>query len=125
MARATLNKTTLLGSYPTLPLSANSADIVMTAVTGSSGSSGNQIAWSDAARLLVVVWNTDGVNPYTVTFTSVADPRNNRTGDISAYTLQAGDHAFFLFERAGWYQSDAMLYCEGNNAAVKIGACAV
>lgn len=123
MARATLNKTTLLGSYPSLPLAANSADLVETAVTGSSGSSGNQIAWGDFGKLVVIVHNTHAANPYTVTFTSIANANTlNRSGDISAYTLQATEIAVFVFERNGWYQSDAMLYLEGENAAIKIGA---
>jgi len=122
MARTTLDKTTLLGSYPSLPLSANSADLTETAVTGSSGSSGNQIAWGDFGRLFVIVHNTHATNAYTVTFTSLASSSTlNRSGDISAYSVGAGEIAVFLFERNGWYQSDAMLYCEGENAAIKIG----
>lgn len=122
MARTTLAKTTLLGSYPSLPLAANSADLVLTAVTGSSGSSGNQIAWGDFGRLLVIVQNSHATNAYTVTFTSLASPSTlNRSGDISAYSLAAGEIGVFIFERNGWYQSDAMLYCEGENAAIKIG----
>jgi len=122
MARTTLPKTTLLGSYPALPLVASSADLVETAVTGSSGSSGNQIAWGDFSRLLVFVHNTDPTNPYTVTFTSLASATTlNRTGDIGPYSLAATEVGVFIFERNGWYQADAMLYCEGNNAAIKIG----
>lgn len=122
MARTTLAKTTLLGSYPSLPLSANSADLTLTAVTGSSGSNGNQIAWGDFGRLLVIVQNSHATNAYTVTFTSLASSSTlNRSGDISAYSLAAGEIGVFIFERNGWYQSDAMLYCEGENAAIKIG----
>lgn len=123
MARTTLNKTTLLGSYPALPLAANSADLVETAVTGSSGSSGNQIAFDDFGRLVVLVHNTDAANPYTVTFTSLASATTlNRSGDIGPYTLQATEIAAFVFERNGWRQADGYLYCEGNNAAIKISA---
>lgn len=105
-----------------MPLSANSADLTETAVTGSSGSSGNQIAWGDFGRLFVIVHNTHATNAYTVTFTSLASSSTlNRSGDISAYSVGAGEIAVFLFERNGWYQSDAMLYCEGENAAIKIG----
>lgn len=122
MARTVVNKTTLLGSYPSLPIAADSADLTMTALTGSSGSSGNYILFGDFGRLLVVVQNTHATNPYTILFSSVANSAlGNRTGDIGAYTLAAGDIAVFIFERAGWYQADASLYLESNNAAIKVG----
>lgn len=123
MARTTRNKTTLLGSYPTLPLAADSADLVLTAMSGSGGSNGDQIAWGDFSRLLVIVQNSHATNAYTVTFTSVAGSSTlNRTGDITTYSLAAGEIGVFIFERNGWFQSDSMLYCEASNAAVKIGA---
>lgn len=123
MARTTRAKTTLLGSYPTLPLAADSADLVLTAMTGSSGSNGDQIAWGDFARLLVIIQNSHAVTAYTFTVTSVAGANTlNRTGDITAYSLAAGEVAVLIFERNGWYQSDGMLYLEANNAAVKVGA---
>jgi len=121
MARTTLVKTTPIPSYPSLPVSANLADMTFTAVTGSSGSSGNQIQFGTTEPLNVIVWNSDAANPYTVTFTSVAD-QYGRTGDVGPYTLQATEHAVFRFKRAGWRQSDGYLYCEGNNAAIKIAA---
>lgn len=122
MARTTLPKTTLLGDYPALPLVADSADLVLTAVSGSSGSNGNQIAWGDFGRLCVIVQNTHASNAYTVTFTSKVD-NLNRTGDITTYSLAAGEIAVFTFSRMGWYQiADGMLYCEGSNAAIKIAA---
>lgn len=120
MARTTIAKTTLLGSYPTLPLTANSADLVLTACTGSSGSSGNQIQFG-AGDLIVLVQNSDAAVAYTVTFTSIAD-QYKRTGDIGPYTLQAGEIAPFRFKSAGWRQADGYLYCEGNNAAIKFAA---
>lgn len=120
MARTTIVKTTLLSSYPTLPLTANSADLVLTACTGSSGASGNQIAFG-ASDLLVLVQNSDATNPYTVTFTSRID-RFNRTGDVGPYTLQAGEIMPFRFKPDGWRQADGYLYCEGNNAAIKLAA---
>ncbi len=121
MARTTKTKTALLGSYPTLPLTANSADFVFSALTGSSGSSGNQIDFGDFTKLLVLVQNSDPTNPYTVTFTSRVD-NLNRTGDITAYTLQATEFGVFFFERQGWRQTDGMLYLEGSNAAIKVAA---
>ena len=121
MARTTKAKTALLGSYPALPLTANSADFTFSALTGSAGASGNQIDFGDFNKLLVLVQNSDPTNPYTVTFTSRAD-NLNRTGDIAAYSLSAGEFGVFYFERNGWRQADGMLYLEGSNAAVKVAA---
>jgi len=120
MARSTLPKTTVLSSYPTLPLTATSADLVLTATTGSSGSSGNQIAFG-AGDLIVIVQNTHATNAYTVTFTSKAD-KFNRTGDITTYSLAAGVVSVFHFKADGWRQADGYLYCEATNAAMKIAA---
>lgn len=121
MARTTIAKTTLLGSYPALPLIAASAAFTFAAVTGASGSSGNQIDFGDFNRLLVVVQNASVDTARTITFTSLAD-NLNRTGDISAYSLAFGTFAVFYFERAGWRQTDNMLYCEGSTTDIKLRA---
>ena len=121
MARATINKTTLIPAYPTLPVTANSADMVFAATTGSSGSNGNQIPFGNADELVVLVQNTDGANPYTFLLTSKAD-QLNRTGDIGPYTLQANEFAVFTVKRTGFRQADGYLYCESNNAAIKVAA---
>lgn len=121
MPRSTIAKTTLVGSYPaTLPLVADSADLNLQASTGSAGSNGNQIAFS-AAKLLVLIQNSHATNAGTVTITSNKD-QYNRSGDISAYSLAAGDIAPFYLERAGWIQSDGYLYLECSAATMKIAA---
>lgn len=120
MARTTLLKTTLNGAYPVLPITALSADVNLQASTGSSGSNGNQFAWGDAARLLVIAHNS-GASGRTVTITSKVDPFN-RTGDISAYAIAAGVVSAWIVERTGFYQADAMLYLEANHAEVKFAA---
>jgi len=121
MARTPITKTTRVGDYPTTPLAANAADVNMQASTGASGSSGNQIPFDSASRICVIVQNIHATNPFTVTFTSLADPFN-RTGDISAFTLQAGDISVFTFSRNGWCQSDGNLYLESNSVNIKFGA---
>lgn len=119
MPRTTLNKTTLLGAYPTLPLSADSADLSLQASTGLSGSSGNQFAWGDFSTLLVIAQNTDA-SARTVSITSIANSQVfNRSGDIASYSIGAGEVAVFLVQRPGFYQTDAMLYLEANNSLVK------
>jgi hypothetical protein len=120
MPRTTLLKTTLNLPYPALPIVALSADINLQAASGSSGANGNQFAWGDAARLLVIAQNS-GASGRTVTITSKADPFN-RTGDISAYALAAGLVAGWIIERTGFLQTDGMLYLEANHAEVKFAA---
>lgn len=109
-----------IGSFPVLPIAADAADLSMVAADLANL---NQAAYGSYARLMVVVQNS-GASPYTVTFTSAPDALN-RTGDISAYSLAAGDIAFFFFERNGWRQSDGNLYFQGSNAAVKFGVIGV
>lgn len=114
MAREVLTKIAVLGPYPTLQPPANSLDVAFTAANVADK---NQFAPSGNDVLLV--WNTDVANPYTFTLTSFADEKK-RTGDITAYTLQAGDHvAFKLNQIAGWAQADGQIYLEANNAAIK------
>lgn len=120
MARTTLNKTTLNSAYPALPIVALSADVNLQASTGSSGSNGNQFAWGDAARLLVIAQNS-GASGRTVTITSKVDPYN-RTGDIATYAIAAGVVSAWIIERTGFYQTDGMLYLEANHAEVKFAA---
>lgn len=113
MARTTLNKTTPLGSFPSLPLTVETADVVFTAADTSNK---NQFRLEPGD--LVLAWNS-GASPYTVTLTSAPDGRN-RTGDITSYSLAAADVAVFgPFELEGWRQTDGMFYLEASNAAVK------
>lgn len=121
MARTTKAKTALLGSYPTLPLVALSAAFSFSALTGASGSSGNQIDFGDFSKLMVLVQNVSADTARTITFTSKID-NLNRTGDISAYSIPFGTFAVFYFEREGWRQSDGMLYLEGSTVDVKVAA---
>lgn len=122
MARTTINKTTLLGPYPALPLVADSADLNLQASSGASGSNGNQVAWGDFGRMLIVAQNTDA-SARTVLISSIANAAvHNRSGDLGAYSIGAGEIAVFEVKRPGFYQADAMLYLETNNALVKLAA---
>ncbi len=117
MARLTLTSVTPQGPFAALPLVASSADIapVAQSVAGDGWAiSGNN------GRQLLLVQNTDA-GAQTVTITSVA--RNGRTGDITTYSLAAGEFAIFGgFDRAGFNQSDGTVQVEASDAAVK---CAV
>ena len=112
MARQTLTKQVPLGPYPTLPVAANALDLTETAADAT-----NKEQFVPSGDDLVIVHNT-GASPYTVTFTSMADDKN-RTGDISAYSVGAGEIAAFRFKKPGWMQSDGRVYMEASNAAMK------
>lgn len=112
MARQTLTKTTPLGSYPTLPLAADSADVVFTAADAT-----NKESFVASGNDLVLAWNS-GASTRTVTITSVA--LNGRTGDVTTYSLSAGEIAVFgPFQVAGWRQTDGKIYHEASHADVK------
>lgn len=115
MPRTPINAITPIGPYPTLPLTANSADVVETVADPVNGS---QVAFGTSSEMLVIAHNTHATNPYTVSITSSPDGLN-RTGDITGYTLQATEFAAFKVARSGWRQSDGNVYLTAENAAVK------
>jgi len=119
MARQTLNKITPLGSYPTLPIAANAADLAFVAADVS-----NKEQFTAGGNDLVLVWNT-GASPYTVTINSVADEKK-RTGDIATYSIGANEIACFgPFKQGGWVQTDGKVYMEAENAAIKYAVLAL
>ncbi len=119
MARTTLTKTTAKGSFPTLPVSADALDAVFTAADVA-----NKNQFLPGGKDLLVAWNS-GASPYTITLTSAADPQN-RTGDITTYSLAAGDIAVLgPLSTLGWVQSDGFVYLEASNAAVKFAVIAL
>jgi len=118
MARATLTALAALGAYGTY--GANAADLAMTAANTSDK---NEVVATN--NDLIIAHNT-GASAYTITINSVADPSYGRTGDITAFSLGAGEYAAFgPFKNAGWKQADGKLYFEANNAAVKFGIVAL
>lgn len=97
-------------------IAADGADVTMTAGDASNGndfvSSGDEI---------VIVQNTHATLAYTVTFTSVADSLN-RTGDITAYSLAAGEIACFgPFPAHGWRYTGNKIRVTVSNASIKLG----
>jgi hypothetical protein len=68
-------------------------------------------------REILIAQNT-GAGARTVTITSVAI--NGRTGDITSYSLGAGEFGVFgPFRREGWAQGTGKLYFEAEHAEVK------
>lgn len=118
MARTAITITTPPASYPALPLAANSADVTLAAADVANG---NQIAWGQSGRMVVLVQNSGASSAHTVTITSAPDAYN-RTGDITSYSLAAGELGAFVLNRAGWMQADGNLYLAGDHAEIKIGA---
>lgn len=115
MARTTLTKTVVRGAYASYA-TANCADVTLTAADVA-----NKNQFVATGNEVVIVQNSDGANPYTVTFTSASDAFG-RTGDITTYSLAAGEIGVFgPFRLPGWVQSDGYVYLEGSNAAIKFG----
>lgn len=113
MARTTLTRTTLLGPYPSLQPAADALDEVWTAADVA-----NKNQFLLDGPVILQFWNS-GASPYTVTLTSAVDPMN-RSGDVTTYSLAAGDIAGIdLRQTTGWRQSDGYMYLEASNAAVK------
>lgn len=113
MPRTTITAQVPKGPYPTLQPAADALDLVMTAADVANK---NQTLLN--GNLVLIVQNSGGI-AYTITLTSVVDSRN-RTGDITAYSLAAGDiAAFWIGQAEGWLQTDGYFYYEASNAAVK------
>jgi hypothetical protein len=87
-------------------------------LTQTAADTGNNNSTPSTGKELLVAYNSDGANTYTVTVTSVADPLG-RTGDISAFSIAHGKIAIFgPFQQTGWRQPDGNLYYQANNAAI-------
>jgi hypothetical protein len=104
-----------LGAYPSTPLAANSADLVETA---GDAVFGHQTPLVNR-KTLVIAHNTSAATARTVTFLSVADAKN-RTGDITAYSLAAGEIAVFgPFATEGWANA-GNLWIDVSHAEMKL-----
>lgn len=111
MARQTLTKQTPKGPYPALPVTANSLDITFTVAIVA-----DKEQFVPGNDTLVLVKNS-AVAAKTVTFTSKADDKN-RTGDVSAYSIGAGEMIAFRFKKGGWMQSDGKIYMEAESTDI-------
>lgn len=93
---------------------AGAADITMQAADAS-----NFEEVTHDGALLVIAHNT-GAGAQTVTIESIVDERG-RTGEITTYSLAAGDYAVFgPFDLEGWEQADGNLDFKGSHADVKM-----
>ncbi len=111
MAPTALTKTTAPGSFAAAGV----------AVTLAAADVGNGNKFVATGNDLVVVQNTDAVNPYTYTITSVADPYG-RTKDITTESIApSAIRIFGPMKQTGWMQTDGTILILASNAAVKIG----
>lgn len=74
--------------------------------------------WAAAEKDILLVLNSDGANPYTFTLSSVAD-KYGRTGDITTYSMAAGDYVMIEVPSAGFRQTNGYVNVTGSNAAIK------
>jgi hypothetical protein len=119
MARVVVSKTTVKGPYPTMPVSANALDLAMTAAQAN-GTPDNENYVEFRGKGLLIVQNTHATNAYTFTLNSAPD-RRQRSGDLTEYSVGAGEIAAFLLKEEGWRQTNGRLHLEAENAAVKFG----
>ena len=116
MARQNHTPTAAKGNYPALPIAANALDVAMTAAIAA-----DKEQFTASGKDSIFFHNT-GAAPHTVTFTSVANPKDNRTGDVTADSIGAGEYGHFgPLEREGWVQSGGKIYFEADHAEVKFG----
>jgi hypothetical protein len=96
--RILVNPQTLPGAYPTLQPGAGSRKITFAACDASNF---NRVVIVEN-KTVILVKNAHVSDPKTVTIVSAVDDKN-RTGDITAYSIVAGDIAVFgPFKTAGW-----------------------
>jgi hypothetical protein len=99
VARVAVAAQTTPGAYPTLQPGAGTRDISFQAYDAGLGCQATIVD----GKTLILVKNDHVSDAKTVTFLSVADSVYKRTGDITAYSLAAGDVALFgPFKTAGW-----------------------
>jgi hypothetical protein len=114
MPRTNIAAQTTPGAYPTLPISPDARDV---AFVGANVADGNDTALV-AGKTLVLVTNVDTV-AHTVSFTSAPDTLN-RKGDITAYSVGAGNIALFgPFTTVGWAVG-GRLQINGDNVNIEI-----
>ncbi len=117
MARLDLVPKTPSGPFPTLPLAADSADVVP--IAQSTPGDGWAIS-GNGRKTMILVHNTNAA-PQTITVISVA--RNGRTGDITTYSIGIDELAMFgPFDPVGWNQSDGRVHIDGSDALVLVAA---
>lgn len=118
MARTNIPSQEPLGPFPTLPVTADGLDI---AFTDGNASEGNEFTATGSDLLIA---KNIGSGARTITLLSVVD-QFNRTGDITTYSLGAGEVASFFFGTNGWLQSNGKININVSHAEVKLAILAL
>jgi hypothetical protein len=117
MAATVIVPQQLLSPFPVTPLTANSADIVFTALTITEGDE-----FPCTGREIILISNGTGTNTLTI---SSNDDEKGRAEDITAYSLASSDFAVFsqgLTNSKGWKSSTGKIKLTPSSAEIK---CAV
>lgn len=113
MARQSHTPLAALGTKGSL-YTAGAADLPMTAADAALF---EQCTFT--GKEIVIAHNSHAADPYTVTIESVASAGLGRTGDITTYSLAAGDVvALGPFAADGWRQTDGTLHWKASNASI-------
>lgn len=113
MARTAMAAQTPKGPYPGT-VAANSLDIAWAAADATNFNTTPFVG----SRMILSARNS-GAGARTITFTSIGDAKG-RTGDITAFSIGAGEYVDFIFEREGWQQADGALYWAAEHAEVLV-----
>lgn len=89
------------------------------ALTWEAGDPSNGNQFDASGRDVLLVRNTDAVNPQTVTVISTPD-RYGRTGDASRSVPANGSAVFQKFPLSGWVQDDGNIYVDVADAAIEL-----
>jgi hypothetical protein len=112
MPRTIVTPRAVTVGHPTLPVPVNSLDLTEVAADIV-----NKNRVVHTGKEVIVAHNTD-VGAVTVTITSV--PVHGRSGDVTAYSLGAGEIALFgPYPTTGWRQTDGYLYFEASDVDCK------
>jgi len=107
MARLLITPQEVLGSYPALPLVADSADIGWT-LSGADFAEGFRFPMT--GRELLIIKN-DNAGAQTVTISSLVAKKTNRKGDIETYSMGIAELVVFgPFQKDGWEQVSGELH---------------
>lgn len=112
-------RTTINPFSPAAILSgAPAADALDATFTAIDTSNGNQTL--NNGQLMLIFYNSHASTAYTFTVSTVADDLG-RTGDITTYSLAAGEYAVVgPIPTKGYTQSNGYIYYTASNAAIKV-----
>jgi len=115
LARTVVAPQSILGPYPTLPVTANALDIAFTAPAVAA----DGISFPLTGHEVLLARNV-AVGAQTITIQSAPDSRG-RSGDITTYSIGAGEFiAFDARAQEGWRQSDGSFYAVMSTVDVEV-----